>query len=98
MEKKIKKYKIIETILIICTILVGLITVIDIFVPDPIFLLDETALATITGLLTFLSSLVRRKIEELQNGENKKIDSKDVEDIVTKVSETASAVNKSRKK
>ena len=98
MEKKIKKYKVLEIILIICTILVGVITVIDIFVPDPIFALDEAALATITGLLTFLSSIVRRKIEELKNGENKKMDSKEVEDIVTKVSETANAVSKSRKR
>ena len=61
-------------------------------------MLDEAALASITGLLTFLSSLVRNKIEELKKGEKKKIEAKDIEEITTKVTETASTINKSRKK
>ena len=80
------------------TIIIGIITVIDIFLPDPIFMLDEASLAAITGLLTYLSSLVRKKIEEIENGENKKIASKDIEEITSKVTETANAVSKSRKR
>ena len=98
MEKEIKKYEIIEKVLIALAIVIGVITIIDIFLPDPIFLLDEASLAAITGLLTYLSSLVRRKIEELKNGENKKIDAKKIEEITTKVTETASKVNRSRKR
>lgn len=98
MEKEIKKYEIIEKVLVALAIVIGIITVIDIFVPDPIFMLDEAALASITGLLTFLSSLVRNKIEDLKNGEKKKIQAKDIEEITTKVTETAASVNRSRKK
>ncbi len=98
MEDKIKKYKILEKVLITFTIIIGIITVIDIFLPDPIFMLDEASLAAITGLLTYLSSLVRKKIEEIENGENKKIESKDIEEITSKVTETANAVSKSRKR
>ena len=98
MEDKIKKYKILEKVLITFTIIIGIITVIDIFLPDPIFMLDEASLAAITGLLTYLSSLVRKKIEEIENGENKKIASKDIEEITSKVTETANAVSKSRKR
>ena len=61
-------------------------------------MLDEASLAAITGLLTYLSSLVRKKIEELKNGEKKKINSKQIEEITTKVTETAASVNRSRKK
>ncbi len=98
MKEEIKKYKILEKILITFTIIIGIITVIDIFLPDPIFMLDEASLAAITGLLTYLSSLVRKKIEEIENGENKKIASKDIEEITSKVTETANAVSKSRKR
>jgi hypothetical protein len=98
MEDKIKKYKILEKVLITFTIIICIITVIDIFLPDPIFMLDEASLAAITGLLTYLSSLVRKKIEEIENGENKKIESKDIEEITSKVTETANAVSKSRKR
>ena len=98
MDKKIKEYKIIEKVLITFAIIIGVITVIDIFLPDPIFMLDEASLAAITGLLTYLSSLVRKKIEDLENGENKKIRTKDIEEITSKVTETANAVNRSRKK
>ena len=52
MEKKIKRLELIEKILIAGTVIVGIITVIDIFIPDPILLLDEAALTAITGLLT----------------------------------------------
>ena len=98
MEKEIKKYEIIEKVLIALAIIIGVITIIDIFLPDPIFMLDEASLAAITGLLTYLSSLVRNKIEELKNGEKKKINTKDIEEITTKVTETATTVRKSRKK
>ena len=98
MEKEIKRYEIIEKVLIAGAIIIGVITVIDIFLPDPIFLLDEASLAAITGLLTYLSSIVRKRIEELKNGEKKKINAKDIEEITTKVTETAASVNRSRKK
>ena len=98
MEKEIKRYEIIEKVLIALAIIIGVITIIDIFLPDPIFMLDEASLAAITGLLTYLSSLVRKKIEELKSGEKKKIDTKQIEEITTKVTETAASVNRSRKK
>ena len=66
MESKIKKLEIIEKILIAGTVLVGIITIVDIFIPDPILLLDEAALTAITGLLTYIANLVRRRVEELK--------------------------------
>lgn len=98
MEKEIKRYEIIEKALIAGAIIIGVITVIDIFLPDPIFLLDEASLAAIAGLLTYLSSLVQKKIDELKQGEKKKMDVKEIGEITNKVTETATKVNRSRKK
>ena len=53
--KKIKKLEALKTVCTVITILVGIVTVVDIFVPDPILLLDEAALASITGLFTMLT-------------------------------------------
>ena len=97
MEKQIKTYKILRVILIIATILFGVITIVDIFVPDAIFALDEAALASITGLLTFLLTLVSKKEDELNKGINKKMDSKDLEELTTKATNAAKAVKSSRK-
>lgn len=96
MEKKIKTLEIIDKILIAGTIIVGIITVIDIFTIDPILMLDEAALTAITGLLTYISTLVRKKIDKLKNGSKEKTDMKDIEKLTDKVSETASSVKRSR--
>lgn len=98
MKNKIKRLEILEALLIIGTVLIGIITVIDIFLPDPIFLLDEAALTAITGLLTYISTLVSKKIEKLKNGDNEKINMKEIGEITNKVTETAKTVKKSRGK
>ena len=96
MEKKIKNLELIEKLLIAGTVIVGIITVIDIFIPDPIFLLDEAALTAITGLLTYIANLVRRRIEELKKGEESSIGTKQIEEVTARVSDTAKTVKKSR--
>lgn len=96
MEKKIKSLEIIDTLLIIGTITIGIITVIDIFLPDPLFMLDEAALTAITGLLAYISSLVRKKVDKLKNGTKEKTDIKEIEKLNDKISETVSSVKRSR--
>ena len=98
MEKKIKRLELIEKILIAGTVIVGIITVIDIFIPDPILLLDEAALTAITGLLTYIANLVRRRVEELKNGEKSSVGAKQIGEVANRVSETAKTVKKSRGK
>ena len=98
MEKKIKNLELIEKLLIAGTVIVGIITVIDIFLPDPILLLDEAALTVITGLLTYIANLVRRRIAELKKGEESSIGTKQIGEITTKVTDTAKTVKKSRGK
>ena len=96
MEKKIKSLEIIDTLLTIGTVIIGIITVIDIFIPDPLFMLDEAALTAITGLLAYISSLVRKQVDKLKNGNKEKTDIRELEKLTEKVSETASSVKRSR--
>ena len=98
MESKIKRLEIIEKILIAGTVLVGIITIVDIFIPDPILLLDEAALTAITGLLTYIANLVRRRVEELKKGEESSIGTKQIEEATAKVTETAKTIKKSMSK
>ena len=96
MEKKIKSLEIIDTLLTIGTVIIGIITVIDIFLPDPLFMLDEAALTAITGILAYISSLVRKKVDKLKNGTKEKTDIKEIEKLNDKISEAASSVKRSR--
>lgn len=98
MEKKIKRLELVEKILIAGTVLVGIITIIDIFTIDPILFLDEAALTAITGLLTYIANLVRRRIDELKNGEKSSVGAKQIEEVTARVTETAKTVKKSRGK
>ena len=97
-KNRLKRLEIIEKILTIATIVVGIITVIDIFIPDPIFLLDEAALASITGLCQLIAGLVRSKMDEIENGGKAKLDYKEVEEVTNRVKEAAKTVKNSRKK
>lgn len=97
-SKKISDLKILKNVLIAGMVIVGVITVVDLFVPDPIFLLDEVALAAITALLKVLSGIVDNKIELLSNGEKVDINSKDALEVADAFKDTVSAVKKSRKK
>lgn len=96
-KNKLRSLNILEKCLTVATIVVGIITVIDIFIPDPIFLLDEAALAAITGLLQLIAGLVRKKMDEIENGGKAKLEYKEVEEVTNKLTETAKTVKNSRK-
>ena len=97
-SKKINNLKILNNVLIAGMVAVGVITIVDLFVPDPIFLLDEAALAAITALFKVLSGIVENKIELLSNGEKLDINSKDASEVAGAFKDTVKAVKKSRKK
>ena len=97
-KNKLKRLEMIEKILTVLTVIVGIITVIDIFIPDPIFLLDEAALASITGLCQLIAGLVRSKMNELENNGKTKLNYKEVEEVTNKLTDTAKQVKTSRDK
>ena len=96
--KKIQQLEIANKIFLAGTFIVGTITVLDIFTPDPIFMLDEAALAAITGFLKTASSFAKKKIALLVETNNAKISSKDVEELSKDVTNVAMNIKRSRTK
>ena len=94
--KKIQQLEIAYKIFIAGTFVVGAITVIDIFTPDPLFLLDEAALAAITGFLKTAASFAKKKIALLVETDNAKISSQDVELLSKDVTNVAKNIKRSR--
>lgn len=93
---KIASLEVTNNLLKAATITAGVITVIDLFVPDPVFGLDEAALASITGLLKYSSTVVENKIEELAKSDDTSIKMDEVTKLTEELTKTASNVKRSR--
>lgn len=93
---KISSLEVTNNLLKAATITAGVVTVIDLFVPDPVFGLDEAALASITGLLKYSSTVVENKIEDLAKSDDASIKMDEVTKLTEQLSNTAKAVKLSR--
>lgn len=93
---KIASLEVTNNLLKAATITAGIITTIDIFTPDPVFGLDEAALASITGLLKYSSTIVENKIEDLAKSDDASIKMDEVTKLTEQLSNTAKAVKSSR--
>lgn len=93
---KIASLEVTNKILKAATITAGVITVIDLFTPDPVLGLDEAALASITGLLKYSSTVVENKIESLANSNDASIQIDEVTKLTEQITKTASNVKRSR--
>lgn len=95
---KIGSLNVANNILKTATKAVGLITVIDLFVPDPVLGLDEVALASLTALLNYSSSLVENKINELEVSDTTAIKMVEVDEFTSRLSDAARNIKNSRYK
>lgn len=77
---------------------VGIITIIDFIVPDPVLGLDEVALASITGVLGYASSLVNNKINDLASNGETTMQMDEITGLTEQIGTAATAVKKSRNK
>lgn len=93
---KIASLEVTNKILKAATIGAGVITVIDLFTPDPVFGLDEAALASITGLLKYSSTLVSNKIDSLANSDDASLQIDEVTKLTEQLNKAATAVKTSR--
>ena len=93
---KIASLEITNKLLKAATITAGVITVIDLFVPDPVLGLDEAALASITGLLKYSSTIVENKIEALANSDDASIKIDEVTKLTEQLTKTATDVKRSK--
>ena len=95
---KIGSLRVANRILKAATTMVGLITVIDLFIPDPVLGLDEAALAGLTGLLKFSSTLVENKINELAVSDTTSVKMSEVDEFTNKLAEAARGIKNSKNK
>ena len=93
---KIASLEVTNSLLKAATITAGIITTIDVFTPDPVFGLYEAALASITGLLKYYSTIVEKKIEDLANSDDTSIKMDEVTKLTEQLSNAASNVKRSR--
>lgn len=93
---KIASLEVTNKLLKAATITAGVITVIDLFVPDPVLGLDEAALASITGLLKYSSTIVENKIEALSNSDDASIKIDEVTKLTEQLTKTATDVKRSK--
>ena len=69
----------------VATTVVGIITLIDYIVPDPLFGLDEATLTAITGLLAILAKVNLDKLDAINKGVKAKLTNDDVNEITNEV-------------
>ena len=93
---KIVRLDTINSILKAATGAVGLVTVIDFIVPDPVLGLDEAALTAITGLLGCSASIVNNKIEKLANSDDASLQMDEITRLTGQLGEVAGKVKQSR--
>lgn len=95
---KINRYEVANKILKAATAAVGVVTVIDLFVADPIAGLDEAALATITGLLGYSTTLVNNKIEDLAKTGNAQVQVEEINKLTEQIGTVANKVKERKHK
>ena len=94
---KIVRLNTLNSVLKAATGVVGLVTVIDYFIPDPVLGLDEAALTALTGLLGYTSSVVNNKIDDIATSDNTELKMEEITKLTGQLTDVASKVKNSRK-
>lgn len=93
---KIVRLDTLNNVLKTATGLVGLVTVVDFFIPDPLLGLDEAALTAITGLLGYSSSLVSNKIDSIAESDDAELKMEEINNLADKLTDVAGKVKKDK--
>lgn len=91
---KIVRLNTLNSVLKAATGVVGLVTVIDYFIPDPVLGLDEAALTAITTLLGYSSSLVDNKIDKIAASDDAELKMEEINNLANKLTDVAGKVKK----
>lgn len=98
-EKDAKKIATLEAtnkVLVGASAAAGVVTVIDLFVPDPVLGLDEAALVALTTLLGSASAFVNNKIDKIAKEENSDIQMEEIAKLSGQLTDVASKAKASR--
>jgi hypothetical protein len=95
-EKKLKSLQAAGKALKVATAAVGVITVIDWLVPDPVLGIDEIGLTALTTLLGTASTIVSNKITQLESTGQVDMTMEEVQTLAQQVGDARSKVAASR--
>ena len=96
LRQKIYDLEQINRVFYVLTNIVGIITIIDLIIPDPLFGIDEVALASLTSLFGLITALINRNIERLKKEGKFTLEIQDINDIGREVKNTKENISKSR--
>lgn len=89
---KVYRLDVASNVLKAATAVVGVVTVIDLFVPDPVFGIDEAGLTALTTLLGGACAFIDKKAENIANDEDASIKMEEVTQLSAQIGNTAKAV------
>lgn len=84
-SSKVERLEVVSKVLGTATMVAGVITAIDLIVPDPVFGLDEAALTAITALIGTGKGIVDKQIASLKESDNYSYDQDQVNDLAKKI-------------
>ncbi len=96
LRQKIYDLEQINRVFYMLTNIVGIITIIDLIIPDPLFGIDEVALASLTSLFGLITALININIERLKKEGKFTLKIQDINDIGREVKNTKENISKSR--
>lgn len=95
-NSKVERLEVVSKVLSTATIVAGVITAIDIIVPDPVFGIDEAALTAITALLGTGKGMVDKQIASLKESDSFNYDQEQVNDLAKNIKNVHDAFKKSK--
>ena len=84
-NSRVERLETVSKTLATATMVAGIITAIDLIVPDPVFGLDEAALTAITALIGTGKGIVDKQIASLKESDTYSYDQDQVNDLAKKI-------------
>lgn len=82
---KVERLEVVSKVLGAATMVAGVITAIDLIVPDPVFGLDEAALTAITALIGTGKGIVDKQIASLKENDDYSYDQDQVNELAKNI-------------
>lgn len=96
--EKIVRLEIVEGVLSVALVVSGVVTAVDLIVPDPVIGIDEALLTLLTGGIEFAKGEVNKHINELATTGKTDIKAEEVNGLVSKIREIVAGVKASKSK
>ena len=94
--KKIKNLEVVNNVLLVATGIVGVATVVNYFVPDPVPGIDEAIMTGATALLGSASTIVKNKINDLAATGTTEMKMEEVTNLSSQMADIAKKVSEKR--